>query len=92
MVSDGHSSPSGLHGAEESKDLWELLFFLPQSTMGMLLYQGRFWRTVYLSELACGKLLFLLGMTDKLSGEAKYDFGGTQTMVPRSPQGSAVWL
>lgn len=33
---------------------------------------------------------FLLGMTGKLLGEAKDDFGGTQTKVPRLPQGSAA--
>lgn len=52
MVSDGFSSPCGLHSQEEGKDLWELLFSLPQNTMGMLLYWGRFWETGYLSELA----------------------------------------
>lgn len=29
-------------------------------------------------------------MTGKLLGEAKDDFGGTQTKVPRLPQGSAA--
>lgn len=29
------------------------LFSVSQSTMGMLLYQGRFWEIGYLSELAC---------------------------------------
>lgn len=89
--------PGGLRWPQQSlwtpvsRNLWELLFSLLQSTMGMLLYQGRFGETGYLSELACvGSCCFFWECQASSQGKQKYDFGGTQTMVSRSPQGSAA--